>query len=148
MQYRTAHRIRYWTLITTVLTTIAAIVLLTLNLGDSRLNVPISVYITVAATGAAASVGWIAATCTLCLLQHIDDRIAAATEEADKRLTSNASGIADIRRALSEFAACVSEYGDQRATAARLETMQHLANPPTPADADRVVTRIGRQATR
>lgn len=135
------------TLAVAVLAAAALIISLTLYFGG-KINVAIPLFVIFAAIGAAASVGWIAVTCTECIIQHVDKRVSHRNQAVNNRLDEVSESLAEMRNALSQLAETVTEYGDQRATAARLETLRSLNQTPQIPDSRGVVTRIGRQASR
>lgn len=142
MQSKTSQMAR-WNLTVTILATFAIIVSLTLEF--AKFHVPIHLFVAFAAAAVAGSVGWVAVTCTGWIIMHMDNQ----GGRFDKRCNDITNSLNELRDAMADFVTSVEEYGDQRATASRLKTLESLSHEePAPTDNGRAVTRIGRQVAR
>lgn len=139
----TIDKMARWTLTLAILAGIAIIVSLTLEVGGA-IHVHVHIFVTFAALAVTCGAGWVAVTCTGLIIRHFDGRISQRDKDVDDRMDAVMNNLAEVRLSLAEFAAIVSEYGDQRATAVRLDALQSMGEQSTPADADRGVTRLHR----
>lgn len=138
----------HWTLTIAILATVAIIVSLPLELFSDSVHIPIHLFVAFAAAAVGCGAMWAVMMCAGLIIQYFEDRISKREQHTDEHINALRNSIAEVRLSIGEFAATVGEYGDQRATAARLETLHTLSEPSVASDAERGVTRIGRQASR